>query len=141
MLCYRKSIHHLGGFIFMWKEFKEFAIKGNVIDLAVAFILGAAFTAIVTSLVNDIFMPFLGILIGGIDFSTLAVSVLGVNVTYGNFLQEIVKFFLVAFALFMMVKVLNRLKREKAVEETPEPELSREEQLLSEIRDLLKERS
>ncbi|WP_215114345.1 large-conductance mechanosensitive channel protein MscL [Exiguobacterium sp. s70] len=125
----------------MWKEFKEFAIKGNVIDLAVAFILGAAFTAIVTSLVNDIFMPFLGILIGGIDFSTLAVSVLGVNVTYGNFLQEIVKFFLVAFALFMMVKVLNRLKREKAVEETPEPELSREEQLLSEIRDLLKERS
>lgn len=124
----------------MWKEFKEFAIKGNVIDLAVAFILGAAFTAIVTSLVNDIFMPFLGILIGGIDFSTLAVSVLGVNVTYGNFLQEIVKFFLVAFALFMMVKALNRLKREKAVEETPEPELSREEQLLSEIRDLLKER-
>lgn len=124
----------------MWKEFKEFAIKGNVIDLAVAFILGAAFTAIVTSLVNDIFMPFLGILIGGIDFSTLAVSVLGVKVTYGNFLQEVVKFFLVAFALFMMVKILNRLKREKAVEETPEPELSREEQLLSEIRDLLKER-
>lgn len=124
----------------MWKEFKEFAIKGNVVDLAVAFILGAAFTAIVTSLVNDIFMPFLGILIGGIDFSTLAVSVLGVKVMYGNFLQEIVKFFLVAFALFMMVKVLNRLKREKAVEETPEPELSREEQLLSEIRDLLKER-
>lgn len=124
----------------MWKEFKEFAIKGNVIDLAVAFILGAAFTAIVTSLVNDIFMPVLGILIGGIDFSTLAVSVLGVKVTYGNFLQEIVKFILVAFALFMMVKVLNRLKREKAVEETPEPELSREEQLLSEIRDLLKER-
>ncbi|MCT4778327.1 MULTISPECIES: large-conductance mechanosensitive channel protein MscL [Exiguobacterium] len=124
----------------MWKEFKEFAIKGNVIDLAVAFILGAAFTAIVTSLVNDIFMPFLGILIGGIDFSTLTASVLGVNVTYGNFLQEVVKFFLVAFALFMMVKVLNRLKREQAVEETPEPELSREEQLLSEIRDLLKER-
>ncbi|TCI29750.1 MULTISPECIES: large-conductance mechanosensitive channel protein MscL [unclassified Exiguobacterium] len=124
----------------MWKEFKEFAIKGNVIDLAVAFILGAAFTAIVTSLVNDIFMPFLGILIGGIDFSTLAVSVLGVNVTYGNFLQEVIKFFLIAFALFMMVKTLNRLKREKAVEEAPEPELSREEQLLSEIRDLLKER-
>ncbi|RHB49323.1 large-conductance mechanosensitive channel protein MscL [Exiguobacterium sp. AM39-5BH] len=125
----------------MWKEFKEFAIKGNVIDLAVAFILGAAFTAIVTSLVNDIFMPVLGILIGGIDFSRLTVSVLGVKMMYGNFLQEVVKFFLVAFALFMMVKVLNRLKREKAVEETPEPELSREEQLLSEIRDLLKERS
>lgn len=125
----------------MWKEFKDFAIKGNIIDLAVAFILGAAFTAIVTSLVNDIFMPFLGILIGGIDFSTLSLSILGVKVTYGNFLQEIVKFFLVAFALFMMVKTLTRLKREKAVEEVPEPELSREEQLLSEIRDLLKERS
>ncbi|OGX79580.1 mechanosensitive ion channel protein MscL [Exiguobacterium sp. SH31] len=124
----------------MWKEFKDFAIKGNMINLAVAFILGAAFTAIVTSLVNDIFMPLLGILIGGIDFSTLAVTVLGVSVTYGNFLQEIVKFFLIAFALFMMVKGINRLKREQAIEETPEPELSREEQLLSEIRDLLKNR-
>ena len=125
----------------MWKEFKEFAMRGNIIDLAVAFILGAAFTAIVNSLVNDIFMPLLGILIGGINFSDLSVSVLDVDVAYGNFIQEIVTFLLIAFALFMMVKVINRLKREKAVEETPEPELSREEQLLSEIRDLLKERS
>ncbi|QUE87086.1 large conductance mechanosensitive channel protein MscL [Exiguobacterium alkaliphilum] len=125
----------------MWKEFKEFAMRGNIVDLAVAFILGAAFTAIVNSLVNDIFMPLLGILIGGINFSDLSVSVLDVEVAYGNFIQEIVTFLLIAFALFMMVKVINRLKREKAVEETPEPELSREEQLLSEIRDLLKERS
>lgn len=125
----------------MWKEFKEFAMRGNIVDLAVAFILGAAFTAIVNSLVNDIFMPLLGILIGGINFSDLSVSVLDVDVAYGNFIQEIVTFLLIAFALFMMVKVINRLKREKAVEETPEPELSREEQLLSEIRDLLKERS
>lgn len=125
----------------MWKEFKEFAMRGNIIDLAVAFILGAAFTAIVNSLVNDIFMPLLGILIGGINFSDLSMSVLDVKVAYGNFIQEIVTFLLIAFALFMMVKVINRLKREKAVEETPEPELSREEQLLSEIRDLLKERS
>ncbi len=125
----------------MWKEFKEFAMRGNIIDLAVAFILGAAFTAIVNSLVNDIFMPLLGILIGGINFSDLSMSVLDVEVAYGNFIQEIVTFLLIAFALFMMVKVINRLKREKAVEETPEPELSREEQLLSEIRDLLKERS
>ncbi|WP_047376415.1 large conductance mechanosensitive channel protein MscL [Exiguobacterium sp. ZOR0005] len=124
----------------MWKEFKEFAMRGNIIDLAVAFILGAAFTAIVNSLVNDIFMPLLGILIGGINFSDLSVSVLDVDVAYGNFIQEIVTFVLIAFALFMMVKVINRLKREKAVEETPEPELSREEQLLAEIRDLLKER-
>ncbi|MCT4782583.1 MULTISPECIES: large conductance mechanosensitive channel protein MscL [Exiguobacterium] len=125
----------------MWKEFKEFAMRGNIVDLAVAFILGAAFTAIVNSLVNDIFMPLLGILIGGINFSDLSMSVLDVEVAYGNFIQEIVTFLLIAFALFMMVKVINRLKREKAVEETPEPELSREEQLLSEIRDLLKERS
>ncbi|STO07157.1 large conductance mechanosensitive channel protein MscL [Exiguobacterium aurantiacum] len=124
----------------MWKEFKEFAMRGNIIDLAVAFILGAAFTAIVNSLVNDIFMPLLGILIGGINFSDLSMSVLDVDVAYGNFIQEIVTFLLIAFALFMMVKVINRLKREKAVEETPEPELSREEQLLAEIRDLLKER-
>ncbi|KDN58162.1 large conductance mechanosensitive channel protein MscL [Exiguobacterium sp. AB2] len=124
----------------MWKEFKEFAMRGNIIDLAVAFILGAAFTAIVNSLVNDIFMPLLGILIGGINFSDLSMSVLDVEVAYGNFIQEIVTFLLIAFALFMMVKVINRLKREKAVEETPEPELSREEQLLAEIRDLLKER-
>lgn len=124
----------------MWKEFKEFAMRGNIVDLAVAFILGAAFTAIVNSLVNDIFMPLLGILIGGINFSDLSVSVLDVEVAYGNFIQEIVTFLLIAFALFMMVKVINRLKREKAVEETPEPELSREEQLLAEIRDLLKER-
>jgi len=124
----------------MWKEFKEFAMRGNIVDLAVAFILGAAFTAIVNSLVNDIFMPLLGILIGGINFSDLSMSVLDVDVAYGNFIQEIVTFLLIAFALFMMVKVINRLKREKAVEETPEPELSREEQLLAEIRDLLKER-
>ncbi|MCC5891178.1 large conductance mechanosensitive channel protein MscL [Exiguobacterium sp.] len=124
----------------MWKEFKEFAMRGNIIDLAVAFILGAAFTAIVNSLVNDIFMPLLGILIGGIDFSSLTANVIGVEVTYGNFIQEIVTFLLIAFALFMMVKVINRLKREKAVEETEEPELSREEQLLAEIRDLLKDK-
>lgn len=124
----------------MWKEFKDFAMRGNIVDLAVAFILGAAFTSIVNSLVNDIFMPILGIIIGGIDFSTLFISLFGVKITYGIFLQEVVSFFLIALALFMMVKTLNRLKREKAVEETIEPELSREEQLLSEIRDLLKKR-
>ena len=124
----------------MWKEFKQFAMRGNIIDLAVAFILGAAFTAIVNSLVNDIFMPLLGIVIGGIDFSNLKVTVLDVTVTYGNFIQEVVTFFLVAFALFMLVKVINRLQRQKEVEAKVEPVPTKEELLLTEIRDLLKER-
>jgi len=124
----------------MWKEFKQFAMRGNIIDLAVAFILGAAFTAIVNSLVNDIFMPLLGIVIGGIDFSSLKVTVLDVTVTYGNFIQEVVTFFLVAFALFMLVKVINRLQRQKEVEAKVDPVPTKEEQLLTEIRDLLKER-
>ena len=125
----------------MWKEFKKFAMRGNVIDLAVAVVLGAAFTAIVNSLVNDIFMPLLGIVIGGIDFSNLKVSVLGVDVLYGNFLQQVVSFFLIAIALFLIVKVINRLQREKEVEEKATPTPSKEEQLLTEIRDLLKDRT
>ncbi|WP_214700143.1 MULTISPECIES: large conductance mechanosensitive channel protein MscL [unclassified Exiguobacterium] len=125
----------------MWKEFKKFAMRGNVIDLAIAVVLGAAFTAIVNSLVNDIFMPLLGIIIGGIDFSSLKVSVLGVDVLYGNFIQQIVSFVLIAIALFLIVKVINRLQREKEVEEAAAPIPTIEEQLLTEIRDLLKERS
>ncbi|WP_270811409.1 large conductance mechanosensitive channel protein MscL [Exiguobacterium sp. CinTr1] len=125
----------------MWKEFKKFAMRGNVIDLAIAVVLGAAFTAIVNSLVNDIFMPLLGIIIGGIDFSGLKASVLGVDLLYGNFIQQIVSFFLIAIALFLVVKVINRLQREKEVEEAAIPTPTKEEQLLTEIRDLLKDRS
>lgn len=125
----------------MLKEFKKFAMRGNVIDLAIAVVLGAAFTAIVNSLVNDIFMPLLGIIIGGIDFSNLKASVLGVDVLYGNFIQQIVSFILIAFALFLIVKVINRLQREKEVEEAAAPTPTKEEQLLTEIRDLLKKRS
>ena len=124
----------------MLKEFKKFAMRGNVIDLAIAVVLGAAFTAIVNSLVNDIFMPLLGIIIGGIDFSNLKASVLGVDVLYGNFIQQIVSFILIAFALFLFVKLINRLQREKEVEEAVAPTPTIEEQLLTEIRDLLKER-
>ena len=116
-------------------------MRGNVIDLAIAVVLGAAFTAIVNSLVNDIFMPLLGIIIGGIDFSGLKASVLGVDVLYGNFIQQIVSFFLIAIALFLVVKVINRLQREKEVEEAAIPTPTKEEQLLTEIRDLLKNRS
>lgn len=125
----------------MWNEFKKFAMRGNVIDLAIAVVLGAAFTAIVNSLVNDIFMPLLGIVIGGIDFSSLKVSVLGVDVLYGNFLQQVVSFFLIAIALFLIVKVINRLQQEKEAEEKAAPLPSKEEQLLTEIRDLLKDRT
>lgn len=124
----------------MWKEFKKFAMRGNVIDLAIAVVLGAAFTAIVNSLVNDIFMPLLGIVIGGVDFSILKATILGVDVTYGNFLQQVITFFLIAFALFLIVKFINRLQRKKEVEEKAAPLPSKEEQLLTEIRDLLKER-
>jgi len=109
--------------------------------LAIAVVLGAAFTAIVNSLVNDIFMPLLGIIIGGIDFSGLKASVLGVDVLYGNFIQQIVSFFLIAIALFLIVKGINRLQREKEVEEAAIPIPTKEEQLLTEIRDLLKDRS
>ncbi|WP_214826027.1 large conductance mechanosensitive channel protein MscL [Exiguobacterium algae] len=125
----------------MWKEFKKFAMRGNVIDLAIAVVLGAAFTAIVNSLVNDIFMPLLGIVIGGIDFSSLKASVLGVDVLYGNFIQQIVSFFLIAVALFLIVKVINRLQQEKEIEEKVAPTPTKEEQLLTEIRDLLKDRT
>lgn len=125
----------------MWKEFEKFAMRGNVIDLAIAVVLGAAFTAIVNSLVNDIFMPLLGIVIGGIDFSSLKVSVLGVDVLYGNFIQQVVSFFLIAVALFLIVKVINRLQQEKEVEEKAAPIPTKEEQLLTEIRDLLKDRT
>ena len=127
----------------MLKEFRSFIERGNVIDLAVAVIIGGAFGAIVNSLVKDIFMPAVGMIIGGIDFTSLALTVGEEQVLYGNFIQAIVNFLVVAFALFLMVRAVNRLQsREKADEsdESP-PEPSAEEKLLTEIRDLLKTRS
>src|SRR5690554_138949 len=130
------------------KEFKTFAVKGNVVDMAVGIIIGAAFGKIVSSFVGDIIMPPLGVLIGGVDFTDLAVTLKAaegdlpaVVLAYGKFIQSIIDFLIVAFAIFMGIKVINRLKREEAIaEEAPaEPEApSNEEVLLSEIRDLLK---
>ena len=125
----------------MWKDFKEFAFKGNIIDLAVAVVIGAAFGKIVSSLVENIITPLIGILVGGIDFTGLTLTVGKASVTYGIFLQNVFDFIIIAFAIFMVLRLLTKLKREKEEEvvEEPEEELNVQEELLREIRDLLKE--
>lgn len=97
----------------MLKEFREFAIRGNVIDLAVAVIIGGAFGKIISSLVDDIIMPLIGLLIGGVDFSSLAIQVGSAQVKYGAFIQNIVDFLIIAFVIFLMVRAMNRFKREE----------------------------
>src|SRR5688572_20911165 len=119
-------------------EFREFAMKGNVVDLAVAVIIGAAFGKIVASAVNDIIMPLVGTLLGGLDFTNLMFEVGKAKIQYGNFIQTVVDFVIIAWAIFVAVKVLNRLKRAEPPAAPPTP--PREEQLLTEIRDLLKQR-
>ncbi|HEV2676238.1 MAG TPA: large conductance mechanosensitive channel protein MscL [Aliidongia sp.] len=135
----------------MLNEFKKFAVRGNVIDLAVGIIIGTAFTAIVNSLVNDLLMPPLGLAIGGIDFSDFFVTIKGggheslaaakaagdVTINYGLFLNSIIKFVIVAFAVFLLVRQLNKLAGPKDAAPPPPP---RSELLLEEIRDLLKQR-
>lgn len=129
----------------MLKEFKEFAVKGNVVDMAVGIIIGAAFGKIVSSFVGDVIMPPIGVLLGGVDFTNLAFTIKeavgdtpAVVLSYGKFIQSMVDFLIVAFAIFMGVKAINSLKKEEeeAPEEPAEP--SNEEILLAEIRDLLK---
>ena len=128
----------MSGFL---KEFKEFAMKGNVLDMAVGVIIGGAFGKIVTSLVDNVIMPLVGMATGGIDFSKLAVTVgegeTAAVLKYGMFLQNVLDFIIIALCIFMMIKVMNKLSRKK--EEEPAPaEPSAEEKLLGEIRDLLK---
>jgi len=131
------------------QEFKEFAVKGNVVDLAIGVIIGAAFGKIVTSLVEDLIMPPLGLVLGGVDFSDMALQLEAaagdkpaVMLRYGKFIQVVIDFTIVAFAVFMMVRTMNRLKREPppapAPAEPPPP--TREQELLAEIRDLLAKR-
>ncbi len=117
------------------KEFKEFISKGNVLDMAVGIIIGGAFTAIVSSLVDDIIMPLIGIICGGIDFSGLAGHVGDATITYGSFIQAIIDFILVALVIFIFIKAVNRFKKKK--EEAP-AEPTADIVLLTEIRDLLK---
>ena len=124
------------------EEFKAFALKGNVMDLAIGVIIGGAFGAITTSLIDDILMPIIGVIIGGIDFSGLAITVGGANIAYGSFITAIINFILIAFVVFWMMKAMNKLMTatKKKEEEKPAapPEPSAEEKLLTEIRDLLK---
>lgn len=138
----------------MIKEFKDFAVRGNVVDLAVAVIIGAAFGKVVSSMVNDIIMPPIGLLVGGVDFTDLMIvlkdaymgpageEVNAVTINYGNFIQFVVDFTIVAFAVFMIVRLINNLKRKEEVADTPSPPtVNKQEILLEEIRDLLKKQN
>ena len=125
----------------MFKEFKEFISKGNVLDLAVGVIIGGAFGKIVTSLVDDIIMPFIGLIIGGLDFSGLSIVIGKATIKYGMFIQNVVNFLIIAFSVFMIVKAVNKVRRIKPEEKEEEQVVeapSKEEALLAEIRDLLK---
>ncbi|GAB6192809.1 large-conductance mechanosensitive channel protein MscL [Desulfocastanea catecholica] len=129
------------------KEFKEFAVKGNVVDMAVGIIIGASFGKIISSLVGDVVMPPIGVLLGGVDFSNLAITVKeaagdipAVVISYGKFIQTVVDFTIIAFAIFIVIKLINSLKRKEEEAPAAPPEPSAEEVLLTEIRDLLKER-
>lgn len=130
----------------MIKEFKEFAVKGNVVDMAVGIIIGAAFGKIVTSFVGDVIMPPIGVLLGGVDFTSLAVTIQAaagdnpaVVIGYGKFIQTLVDFVIIAFAIFMGIKAINTLKRKEESPKAPATPPA-QEVLLTEIRDLLKER-
>ena len=132
----------------MVKEFKEFAMKGNVVDMAVGIIIGGAFGKIVTSFVNDVIMPPIGVMLGGVDFSDLAVTLkaaqgetAAVTLNYGQFTQTVVDFLIVAFAIFMAIKVMNSLRQKEEAAPAAPPQPSKEELLLAEIRDLLRAQS
>lgn len=124
------------------QEFKTFAMRGNVMDLAVGVIVGGAFSAITTSLINDIIMPLIGIFVSENSFADLSVQIGNANITYGNFIQAVLNFLIMAFVVFCMVKAVNRVTHSRKEESAPPPppEPSNEEKLLTEIRDLLKER-
>ncbi|MDM5321707.1 large conductance mechanosensitive channel protein MscL [Bacillus altitudinis] len=125
----------------MLKEFREFAVKGNVIDLAVGVIIGGAFGKIVTSLVNDLIMPLVGIIIGGHDLSGLSVKVGSAQILYGSFIQTVIDFLIISFSIFIFIRYLNKLKRKKVEEEEAVETPDQSEVLLTEIRDLLKHQS
>jgi large conductance mechanosensitive channel len=132
----------------MMKEFKEFAVKGNVVDMAVGIIIGAAFGKIVTALVSGVIMPPIGVLLGGVNFADLAFVVKeaageapAVVISYGAFIQTLIDFTIIAFAIFMLVKGINRLKKKEEAAPKAPPAPSQQEVLLAEIRDLLKSKA
>ena len=127
------------------KEFKEFAVQGNAVDMAVGIVIGASFGKIIASLVADVVMPPIGVLVGGVDFTKLGATLVeavgdkpAVMLNYGNFIQTVVDFTIIAFAIFMVVKLINKLKKQEAAASAAPPEPTKEEVLLTEIRDLLK---
>ncbi|WP_431030299.1 large conductance mechanosensitive channel protein MscL [Lysinibacillus sp. LZ02] len=126
----------------MWKEFKEFIMRGNVLDLAIAVVIGAAFNAIVTSLVQNIITPLIGILAGGMDFTDDFVWTIGnESVMFGSFIQSVIDFLIIAFSIFMALKFVNKYilrKKQEVAEEPTTPVVDTKEELLKEIRDLLK---
>ena len=125
----------------LMEEFKKFIMRGNVMDMAVGIIVGTAFTAIVNSLVKDMIMPFIGLITGGIDFTSLSLTIGDASIAYGNFIQAIISFLIIAFVVFCMIKfigLIQRKKKEEPAEETAPEEPSEEILLLREIRDSLK---
>jgi large conductance mechanosensitive channel len=129
----------------MIKEFKAFAMRGNVVDMAVGIIIGGAFGKIVSSLVTDVIMPPIGMLMGGVDFSSLGVTLRAANETgpavllkYGVFINTVIDFLIVAFVIFLMIRAMNSLKKKQEEQPAPPPAPSKEEALLGEIRDLLR---
>lgn len=135
----------------MIKEFKQFAMRGNVLDMAVGIIIGGAFGKIVSSFVADVIMPPIGVLLGGVDFSNLKITLkdavlneagevanAAVTINYGMFINSIIDFIIIAFAIFMVIKAMNNLKKKEEAAPPPPPAPSNEEKLLTEIRDLLK---
>ncbi|WP_426348114.1 large conductance mechanosensitive channel protein MscL [Alloiococcus sp. CFN-8] len=125
----------------MWKEFKDFAMRGNVLDLAVGVIIGGAFNSIVTSLVDNIISPIIGIFSGKVDMSAIFIKIADTKIFIGAFIQSIIDFIIIAFTIFIMIKMVNKLrsKKEEEAEEAPEESMTSEEKLLMEIRDLLKD--
>jgi len=127
----------------MMREFKEFALKGNVLDLAVGVVIGGAFGKIVSSLVDNIIMPLVGVLLGGLDFTSLSLVVGSSTIKYGVFIQSVVDFLIIAFSVFIFIKVSTSLIKKKEVEVKieEEPEVNQVEEYLKEIRDLLKDQN
>ncbi|HCS75849.1 MAG TPA: large conductance mechanosensitive channel protein MscL [Clostridiales bacterium] len=131
----------------MWEDFKKFALKGNVIDLAVGVVIGGAFGKIVTSLVNDVIMPLLGLITGGINITQAKWMIReaagetqpALTLNYGQFLQNIIDFFVIALSIFLVIRFFQRFRKKEQEAPKPEPKPSKEEVLLTEIRDLLKE--
>lgn len=124
----------------MLKEFKQFIARGNVLDLAVGVIVGGAFSSIVTSLVNNIFTPIIGLVLGGVNFSNLSITFRNAQIMYGAFIQSVIDFLIVAFCLFLIVKAVNKLMHKKEKNEKKEAKAAKSDELktLEEIRDLLK---